>query len=153
MTPGLEFVFRLRLDFGARVRLGPLPGGGARGFVPVVGGTIEGPRLTGEAVPLSGGDWPLFRPDGVVEFDARYLLRAADGTLISVHNRGFAHAPPEVAKRIEAGERVDPSLNYFRLSPVFEVPAGPHEWLARTVFVGTGDKHRDHSVFDYYAVL
>jgi len=32
------------------------------------------------------------------------------------------------------------------------VPAGPHEWLARTIFIGTGERRGDHSVFDYYLV-
>ena len=41
---------------------------------------------------------------------------------------------------------------YCRITPRFEVPDGPHEWLGRTLFVGTGERRGAHSVFDYYAV-
>jgi hypothetical protein len=123
-----------------------------RGFVAVSSGSVAGPRLAGEVIPGSGGDWPLFRSDGVVAFDARYLIRAQDGTVIQVFNRGFAHAPAEVQARIDRGESVGPDENYFRLSPVFETEPGPHDWLTRSVFVGYGVKHADHSIFDFFIV-
>ncbi len=152
-APQLEFAFQVRLDFppGPRIRF-PVRGGELRGFVTVASGAVSGPRLEGEVVAGSGGDWPLFRSDGVVAFDARYLIRAQDGTIIQVFNRGYAHAPPSVQARIERGEPVDPSDNYFRLSPVFETEAGPHDWLTRCVFVGYGEKHPDHSIFDFFVV-
>jgi hypothetical protein len=152
-TPILEFAFRVRLDFpeGPRIRF-PVRGGDSRGFVPVAGGTVAGPRLTGVVVPDSGGDWPLIRADGVIAFDARYLIRAEDGALIQVFNRGYAHAPDEIQQRIDRGEAVDAADNYFRLSPVFETALGPHEWLSRTVFVGFGEKHAHHSFFDFFLV-
>ncbi|NOW47972.1 hypothetical protein FHW96_004156 [Novosphingobium sp. SG751A] len=152
-TPPLEFAFRIRLDFppGARSRFA-LPGGTLRGYVPVIGGTVTGPRLNGTVIAHSGGDWPLIRPDGVIAFDARYLIHAEDGTPIQVFNRGYAHAPAHIQARIEAGEPIDPADNYFRISPVFEAPGGPHDWLTRTVFAGTGEKHADHSFFDVFAV-
>lgn len=152
-VPTLDFAFRVRLDFppGPRIRF-PVRGGEMRGFVAVAGGSVEGPLLSGEVVPGSGGDWPLIRSDGAIAFDARYLIRAADGTLIQVFNRGFAHAPAEVTARIERGEPVDPADNYFRLAPSFETAPGPHDWLTRTVFVGFGEKHPDHSIFDFFAV-
>jgi hypothetical protein len=151
--PQLEFAFRVRIDFptGARIRF-PVRGGEMRGYVTVAGGTITGPRLSGEVVAGSGGDWPVFRSDAVVAFDARYLIRATDGTVIQVFNRGYAHASADIQARIDRGEAVDPADNYFRLSPVFETAPGPHDWLTRTIFVGLGEKHADHSIFDFYAV-
>lgn len=153
-VPRLDFAFRVRLDFppGPRIRF-PVRGGETRGFVSVAGGAVTGPRLEGEVVAGSGGDWPLFRSDGVVAFDARYLIRANDGTVIQVFNRGYAHAPADVQARIDRGEPVDPTDNYFRLSPVFETEAGPHDWLTRSVFVGYGEKHADHSIFDFFVVV
>ena len=77
MTPlALEFAFRIRLEFGAgpRIRLGPVHPGVVRGFVSVLGGEITGPRLTGRVLPRSGGDWPRIWSDGMVEFEAHYLL-------------------------------------------------------------------------------
>ena len=153
MTPlRLELAFRVRLDFGPgpRLRFGPVHGGFTRGYVGVLGGEVTGPRLTGRAVPHSGGDWPRFWPDGLVEFEAHYLLEASDGTPIYVHNRGFAWSSPEVLARMERGEEVDAAAYYARLTPTFEAPPGPHEWLSRSVFVGQGERHANHSVFEYY---
>jgi hypothetical protein len=41
----------------------------------------------------------------------------------------------------------------MRLAPTFDTPRGPHDWLTRTVIVGRAERHADHSVFDYFAVL
>ncbi|MDB5460004.1 MAG: hypothetical protein JWO72_1745 [Caulobacteraceae bacterium] len=152
-VPQLDFAFRVRLDFppGPRIRF-PVRGGETRGFVSVARGDVTGPRLEGEVISGSGGDWPVFRSDGVVAFDARYLIRAKDGVIIQVFNRGYAHAPTDVQARINRGEPVDPSENYFRLSPMFETGTGPHDWMTRSVFVGYGEKHPDHSLFDFFVV-
>jgi hypothetical protein len=152
--PGLQFAFRIVLQFdsGPRLRFEPAHRAGRRGHVAVQGGQISGPRLQGRVVPLSGGDWPLFWPGGLVDFEAHYQLEAADGTPIYIHNRGIAWSSPEVLARIEAGQAVAPHETYCRITPRFEVPAGPHEWLGRTMFVGTGERRGAHSVFDYYAV-
>ncbi len=39
-------------------------------------------------------------------------------------------------ERLSRGEIVDPALVYFRTVPVFEAPAGPYDWLNRSVFLG-----------------
>ena len=73
-APELEFVFEIRLRF-TRVQMIPgMPSGAMRGAVYVDSGEISGPRLNGKAVPSSGGDYALFRPDDVVSFDARYRI-------------------------------------------------------------------------------
>ena len=58
----------------------------------------------------------------------------------------------EVQARIESGDTVSADETYCRVTPQFEVPAGPHDWLARTLFVGKGERRGAMSVFDYYAV-
>lgn len=152
--PLLEFAFRVLLQFdeGPRLRFEPVHKAGRRGYVGVQGGRIEGPRLAGRVVPRSGGDWPLFWPGGLVDFEAHYMLEAADGTPIYIHNRGIAWSSPQVLARLEAGEPVAPGESYCRVTPRFDVPAGPHEWLARTLFVGKGERRGAQSVFDYYIV-
>lgn len=152
-VPELEFAFRIRIEFpqGTRIRY-PVLGEGTRGFVSVLGGTISGPRLEGEVIAGSGGDWPLFRKDGVACFDARYLLRASDGTIIQIANRGYAHASPEAQRRLESGAPLEMLDNYCRFTPTFETAPGPHDWLMRTVLIGTGEKYTDHSLFDYFIV-
>jgi hypothetical protein len=152
-TPTLEFVFRIRMELGIRQKLGPMPGGWMRGFVSAAGGTIDGPRLKGRVVSDSGGDWATYRPDNAVTFDARYMLEADDGTMIYMQNRGYRHAPPETAARMEALQPVEPSQYYMRVAPTFEAPPGKHDWLMRTIIVGSAERHGEHSIFDYYAVL
>ena len=153
--PVLEHAFDLRLDFDKRVRFGPICGGGEVGFVAVAGGTVEGPLLNGRVVPYSGGDYAYIRPDGVIEFNAHYLLEASDGTLIYLNNRGYGQRTRGTGslhkKRIEPSD--DPY--YFRVTPVFRAPLGPHDWLTRTVILGAAERREnpDRTLFRYYAVL
>lgn len=153
-APGLRFAFRIVLQFddGPRLRFDSAHREGRRGFVAVQGGEIEGPRLTGRVLPQSGGDWPRFWPGGLVEFEAHYQLEASDGTPIYIHNQGLAFATAQTLARIEAGQQVAAEETYCRVTPRFEVAPGPHEWLARTVFVGTGERRGARSVFEYYEV-
>lgn len=149
---GLEFVFRIRMKLGVRQKIGEIPSGGVRGFVAAAGGLVEGPRLNGTVMPMSGGDWALYRHDHTVQFSARYMLRAEDGTMIYMQNTGYRHAPPEIAARQERLEEVAFSDYYMRVVPTFETPVGPHDWLTRHVFVGCAERHADHSIFHYYLV-
>jgi Protein of unknown function (DUF3237) len=135
----LEFVFEARVEVSAGQELGAGPRG-LRRIVPITGGTFEGPRLSGVIMP-GGSDWQVIRPDGVAELEARYTLRVADGTLISVVNRALRHGPPEVMARLRRGETVDPESYYLRTTPTFVAPEGPHDWLCRSIFVGTGARH------------
>jgi hypothetical protein len=145
----LEHVFDIRIDFDVRQVFGPLVGNSQGGFTRVGGGTITGPRLNGRVVPQGGADWATMRADGVIELNAHYLLEADDGTTIYIHNRGYL-IPGQ--RKPGSTEMVQPS--YFRLTPVFKVPVGPHDWLTRTVIVGSGERRSDpdHSLFRYFAV-
>lgn len=141
----LEHVFDIEVLFGAdRGIYGPLPGGSSQGYTPAIGGTISGPRLWGTVIPQSGADYATVRTDGVIELHAHYLLEADDGTRIYIENRGYL-------VRSKPGE-AQPS--YFRVTPYFRVPEGPHDWLARTVIVGGGERRTtpDRTLFRYYAL-
>lgn len=152
--PALELAFHVRLDFpeGPRTRFTPGGTSFTRGFVGLAGGEVSGPMLAGRVVPNSGGDWPRFWQGGLAEFDAHYMLEAEDGTPIYVRNSGLAWSTPDAFARIEAGETVGPEENYVRCTPRFEAPAGPYEWLTRTVFVGVAERRGDSTYFDYYRV-
>lgn len=152
-APRLEYAFAIRVMFGKRTKVGKLPSGFQRGFTDAVGGEVAGPKLNGIVVPHSGGDWPSYWPNGAVEFSAQYLLQAHDGTLIVIRNRGFRYASPEVTARMERLDPVDPSEYYMRLAPSFEAPEGPHDWLNRSIFVGSANRQADHSVFRFWQVL
>src|SRR5215831_1337617 len=118
IAPGLEFVMELRVDIAEAVELGTIHGGVKR-VIPITGGSFDGPGLRG--VVLEGGaDWQTVRPDGVAMLYARYTLRTDGGDLITVENRGFRHGAPDLAQRIQRGERVPASEYYFMTTPVFE---------------------------------
>ena len=113
---------------------------------------MKGPRLEAEIVP-GGADWQYVRGDGVVELEARYSIRTKDGTEIAVINRGLRRAPPEIMERMSRGEAVDPALVYFRTVPTFEAPAGPYDWLNRSVFVATAARLPDKVQIRVFEVL
>jgi hypothetical protein len=144
----LEYVFQIRVDFKERVSF-QTPHG-TRVYVPAISGVIEGPRLQGRVVPHSGADYA-----GNGRLNAHYMLQASDGAMIYINNMGYLY--PKDSKPID---RNDPSWGgdrdyYFRITPVFDTPIGPHDWLTRTVIVGTGKRHAnpDYTIFTYYAVL
>ena len=119
-------------------------------FTPITGGTVEGPRLQATVV-AGGGDWSTKRGDAT-ELDARYLLRATDGALIDIVNRGFWRATPEVEARAEAGEQLDESEYYYRTQPVFRTDAPAHRWLAETVFVGMAREEGGQVCIRFYSL-
>ena len=144
----IEYAFQIRIDFKERVSF-QTPNG-RRAYVPAISGVIEGPRLQGIVVPHSGADYA-----GNGRLNAHYMLQASDGTYIYINNTGYLY--PVDGKPLD---RNDPSWGgdrefYFRITPVFDTPVGPHDWLTRTVIVGTGKRHAnpDYTLFTYYAVL
>jgi len=150
--PRLKFAFEARVDIGPSEHIGH-GAGDVLDFTPITGGSVDGPRLRGTVVP-GGGDWSVRRGPTVYELDARYLIRAEDGALIDIVNRGFFRtATPEAMVLMEAGEEVDPSLVYFRTSPVFRTDAPQHRWVAETVFVGLARDEAGQICIRFYEVL
>jgi hypothetical protein len=157
--PKMLFCFEITLTFRHVQKIYNMPTGAARGAVYVNHGVISGPMLNGRIVPDSGGDYAIFRPDGSVELDGRYMLEADDGTLILYRNRGFLWGRyKDSMKKIEAwmfegGPEVDPDEYYLRANPVFEVETGKYDWLTRYVFVGIGSRQKLGNTIRYYALL
>ncbi|KQR53613.1 hypothetical protein ASF88_01755 [Leifsonia sp. Leaf336] len=135
IEPRLEYVFEIRAQIAADLHIGRGPEE-KLAFTPVTGGTVAGPRLNGEVLS-GGGDWAVER-FGTAQLEAHYLLRADDGAVIDILNRGYFRASPAVWERMERGENVpedEPEL-YFRTAPVFQTDAPQHRWLAENQFVG-----------------
>lgn len=157
--PHLEYVFEIDLDFTRVQNIDNMPTGAGRGAVYVDSGEFRGPKLNGTVVPNSGGDYALFRPDGVLSFDARYMLEENDGTLIMLHNKGYLWGRyPDTMEKIRAwifddGPVVPESEYYLRANPTFEVETGKHDWLMRYVIVGVGKRKEHGNVVRYYALL
>lgn len=110
---------------------------GARRVIPILGGTVTGPRLSGRVMP-GGADYQLIRKDGVTELDARYVIECNDTARIYVANTGLRHGPPEAMERMRRGEPVDPALIYFRTTPRFETGDTSYDWLTRHIFICEG---------------
>lgn len=152
-APHFEFAFTISISLTRPYWVSPPARGDMRAAIHAADGTVEGPLLNGKVVPMSGGDFPLTRPDGVIDFDARYLLEADDGAIIYLENRGFRWArSPEVAARMKRNEPVDHSEYYMRVTPRFDVPAGPHDWMSRHVFVGVAEKIPGANRIHYFVV-
>jgi hypothetical protein len=115
---------------------------GLRRVIPIVGGTVSGPRLSG-VVLSAGADYQVIRPDGYTTLDARYAARLDDGAMIYIVNLGVRFGPPEVMARIARGEIVDPALVYFRTTPRFETAAPAYQWLTRPIFLASAARHPD----------
>jgi hypothetical protein len=136
--PELVFAFEARVQVGPPMEVGAVLRGRRR-IVPILGGTFEGPGLNGRVLP-GGADAQVVHADGFSELDTRYTLETEGGDLVYVQNRGIRHAPPAVMQRLLAGEPVDAAQVYFRTTPTFETAASQLQWLARSVFVGTGER-------------
>lgn len=150
-APNLEFAFTARVKVAPPIELGDTPRGRQR-MIPILSGTFEGPKIRGEVL-AGGADWQILRPDGVTELVAQYAMRAGDGAVIAVSNRGLRHAPPTVMAKLQAGEPVDPAQVYFRATPSFATAAPQHDWLNRGIFLCSGERLPDAVLLNFFRVL
>ena len=152
--PVLEHAFSISIELAGFRQVKPTALGDTRAAIYAASGVITGPKLNGRVVPMSGGDFPLVRPNGVIDFDARYLIEADDGAIIYLQNRGYRWArTPEIAERMARNEPVAHEDYYMRVCPSFDAPAGPHDWLAKHVFVGVAEKIPNANCIHYFVVL
>jgi hypothetical protein len=150
-SPELELAFEVFANVAPPLDLGVTPMGHRR-IIQITGGSFEGPGLKGRVLP-GGADWQTVRTDGTAELDARYTLQTDQGALIYVVNRGLRHGPPEVLRKIAAGETVDPRSYYFRSAAFFETSAPELEWLTKTIVIGAGERQRDKVLIRFWKVL
>ena len=149
-APTLELAFSARIELAPPLEQGQVDGGRRR-FIAITGGKVSGPLLTGVVLP-GGGDWQTILPGGLTTIEARYFLKADDGTVIEITNPGVRTASAEVIERLARGEDVDPGAYYFRTTPRFVVTGGQYEWLRRSVFVARATRRPDHVEMDVYVV-
>ena len=148
--PALLPFARIAVEVDAVVSLGPAPGGERR-YVPLTGGTVEGPGLAGR-VRSGGVDWQLARDDGVLEIAAHYVIETPDGALVEVQSTGMRHGPPEVMARLAAGEDVPPDLYWFRT--VVRMATGSPRWahLNRSLAIASGRREARRVMLDLWLV-
>ena len=149
-----EFLFEARIPLNAPMDVGQTPEGRNMIFI-VKSGVFQGPKIKGEVIPMSGGDWSRVRADGSGALDVRICLKTDDGAIIyaswlgrmvaSAENFEYAldFAKPDDPKGAE--ERY-----YFRTNPLFETGDARYAWLNNIVAVGkgrTGDGGVIHEIF------
>ncbi|MES1936744.1 hypothetical protein C27AD_10361 [Salinisphaera hydrothermalis C27AD] len=149
-APALTFICRLQVSLGEPVDFG-VNALGRRRYVPITGGTVSGPYLSGRVLP-GGGDWQTIRPDGVVDLRAQYAFELDCGTYVEMDNSGLRYAPPDVAAELAAGRAVSPSDYYFQTCARLNVAAGPYDWLTRTLFVAGAERHADQVDVELFAL-
>lgn len=128
VIPGVRLVFTAWVQIGPLRQIGAVPGGQGR-IIPITGGEFEGPRLHGRVMP-GGADWQTVRPDGVTELHAHYGLETDDGALIQVWNDVIARADPPTPPATQP-------VRFLRSVVRLQAPQGPHDWLNKSVFIGT----------------
>lgn len=136
-----EFLFEMHASLAAPLDMGSTPEG-HRIIILATGGTFEGPRLKGEVVANSGGDWARIRPDGSFDLDVRASLRTDDDALIYITYRGRAvfQNSEQMGQALDftSENPVDSSEYYFRTNPLFETSDDRYAWLNSVVAVGKG---------------
>ena len=135
-APHLRAVCTLKVELGPIIEMGQ-GRAGKRRIIPIIGGTVEGPELSGTILNV-GADWQTIFADGSADLDTRYAFETHDGAVIEVVNLGFRHGPPEVLERLARGEEVSPDSYYMRTSARFETGDSRYQWVNKSIFVGTG---------------
>ena len=143
-------VARLHVQLGAVQEIGTLTSGRRR-VVPVLGGRVSGPRLSGEVL-AGGADWQIVAADGSATIEARYTVRASDGSLILAHSRGMRNGPSAVLARLAAGDPVDPREYYFRTVVTLETGAPSYSWVNHRLFIAVAAREPAAVLIDLHEI-
>lgn len=149
--PTLEHVCDLHVALGPVREMGA-GRAGRRRIVLIVGGRVEGERLSGRILDL-GADWQTVWGNGCAELDTRYAFESDDGALIEVINYGYRHGPADVMARLAAGDDCDPALYYMRTHARLETVDERYGWVNRTLFVGSGARRPSSVEIALFAIL
>ena len=149
--PTLELVCRLEVELDPIREIGA-GRAGYRRIIPIIGGAVSGPRLSGRILNL-GADWQTVFENGVAKLDTRYAFETDDGALIEIINYGYRHGPAEVLAAIARGEDVSPEDYYMRTHARLETGDPRYEWVNRTLFVGKGHRQEFKVIMDLFAIV
>lgn len=149
-SPSLEYICQLTVDLADIRSLGS-GRAGTRRIIPIIGGRVTGPKLSGRILNV-GADWQTIFADGMAELDTRYAMETHDGATIEIVNYGYRHGPQEVIEAIGRGEQVDPESYYMRTQARLETGDKRYDWVNRTLFIGTGARMANSVQVELYAV-
>lgn len=148
--PDLEHICDLTVELGPIREMGKGRAGNRR-IIPIVGGTVLGPRLQGKILNV-GADWQTIFEGELAELDTRYAMETNDGAVIEIINYGYRFGPPDVMAAVARGEDVSPDAYSMRTMAKLETGDERYEWVNRTLFVGTGARHKSAVIVSLYAV-
>lgn len=149
-VPKLEHVCSLIVDLGPIREIG-VGRAGQRRIIPILGGTVDGPELSGRILNV-GADWQTIFANDLAELDTRYAMETHDGAVIEIINYGYRHGPKEVISAIGRGERVDPGSYYMRTHARLETGDPRYDWVNKTLFVGIGARNASSVQVELYAL-
>jgi len=135
---GSQPIFTVVAELEPMMSLGRTPYGERR-VIGITGGTVSGPKLKGRILP-GGADWQIVRSDGAADIQARYTIESDAGARIMVDSKGLRHGPPDVLEKLARGDKVDPSLYYFRTAMRFETVEPALDWLNRVLAIAKGER-------------
>ncbi|KAI0478860.1 hypothetical protein GGR56DRAFT_689889 [Xylariaceae sp. FL0804] len=111
------------------IDMGLAPQGSSK-LIPIIGGSFDGPRMSGKILDV-GGDWGLTDRFGTYHADTRYQLRTDDGADIYIRTAGPAQA--------------DGTLH---LRATFDTGSPDYYWLNNIIAVGVLNSGDDYVVID-----
>jgi hypothetical protein len=145
-----EPIFRIHAELADIRHFGHTPYGDRR-VIDIVGGRVEGRKLSGRILP--GADWQIVWPDGTADLTARYGIESDAGARILVRSDGLRHGAPDVLAALARGEPVNPSRYYFRTVMRFEAAHPSVEWINRIIAIARGAREKNAVHLDVYEVL
>ena len=149
-APVLSHVCDLEVELGPIREMG-LGRAGRRRIIPIIGGTVSGPRINGRILN-TGADWQTIFADGLAELDTRYAMETDDGAVIEITNYGYRHGPADVIAAVTRGEAVDPATYYMRTQARLETGDERYAWVNRTLFIGTGARLESRVAVSLFAI-
>ena len=147
--PRCTYLASISVQVGPAIEIGETSEG-IRRVIPILGGTVTGPELSGLVLP-AGADFQLLRTPTATEMDAKYVLETDDGDRIFVSNTALRTGSAEDIAALVAGVPVDPERIYFRSTPRFTA-AGKWSWLSTRIFIASGIRLPDEVKLDVFMV-
>ncbi len=149
-----EFLFEIKIPLCSPIDIGQAPDGHRMIFM-AQSGSFEDPKIKGEVIPMSGGDWSKIRADSSGASDVRLSLKTDDGAIVLMTYFGRMVASSEnLEYALDFSKPDDPQgadRYYFRTNPLFETGDKRYAWLNHIVAVGkgrTGDNGVIYEVFE-----
>lgn len=151
VPPELTFLATIDVAVDAPITIGTTVDG-LRKVVPIRGGKVSGPGLSGEVLD-AGADFQQYPSDTVAYLAADYVLKTDDGHHILVENRALRTGSSSDLNKLMNGEHVDPERIYFRCVPRLSADqSGPYAWLSDVLFIGSGVRSPNGVSIDIFQV-